>query len=210
MRLRRTRCLGGRRRRGLSMPAPTRMRRTVERLRHSRSPPVPSTTRSDAYGSFQRSECGPAAPRMSLLPWDDIFADQLATDIIVEQRHPRHCVEGAEEKRAYKGSHPCAALWGGGLVGGRIAAQPYERSYSALRLCTLSCESSDPMSRGRPQRGERVGAETIDQSPGDGALRRAAGDGAARSAHPGPDDRPRPPASSGVPVRGCAQADSRG
>ena len=30
-----------------------------------------------------------AAPAvsMSLLPWDDIFADQLATDIIVEQRH---------------------------------------------------------------------------------------------------------------------------
>ena len=26
---------------------------------------------------------------MLLLPWDDIFADQLATDIIVEQRHTR-------------------------------------------------------------------------------------------------------------------------
>ena len=38
------------------------------------------------------------------------------------------------------------------------------------------------MSRGKPQRGKRVGAETIDQSPGDGeagianALHRAAGD----------------------------------
>ena len=68
------------------------------------------------------------------------------------------------------------------------------------------------MSRGRPQRGERVGAETIDQSPGDGEagiaglLRRAAGDGPAWAAHPGPDDRPRSPASSGVPVRGCAGA----
>ena len=32
------------------------------------------------------------------------------------------------------------------------------------------------------------------------------GDVAARSAHPRPDHRPRPPAASGVPVRGCAQA----
>ena len=91
-------------------------------------------------------------------------------------------------------------------VTGRIPAQSYERSYSALRLRTLSCEGRDPMSRGRPQRGERVGAETIDQSPGDGALRRAAGGGPARIAHPGPDHRPRSPAASGVPVRGCAGA----
>ena len=68
------------------------------------------------------------------------------------------------------------------------------------------------MSRGRPQRGERAGAETIDQSPGDGEagiaglLRRAAGDGPAWAAHPCPDHRPRSPAASGVPVRGCAGA----
>ena len=50
----------------------------------------------------------------------------------------------------------------------RIPSQTYERSYSALRLCTLSCEGRAPTSRGRPQGGERVGAETIDQPPGDG------------------------------------------
>ena len=95
----------------------------------------------------------------------------------------------------------------GGLpVTGRISAQSYERSYSALRLCTLSCESGGPMSRGRPQRGERVGAETIDQSPDDGALCRAARDDEARSSHPCPGDCPLPPASSGVPVRDCAQS----
>ncbi len=75
-----------------------------------------------------------------------------------------------------------------------------------MQLRTLSCEGRDPMSRGRPQRGERVGAETIDQLPDDGALCRAARDDEARSSHPGPDDRPRSPAASGVPVRGCAQA----
>ena len=48
----------------------------------------------------------------------------------------------------------------------RIPAQTYERSYSALRSCTLSCESRAPISRGRPQGGERVGAETIDRPPG--------------------------------------------
>ena len=68
----------------------------------------------------------------------------------------------------------------------RTPAQPYERSYSALRLCTLSCENSDPKSRGRPQGGGRVGAETIDQSPGDGTLRRAAGGSAAWAADPRP------------------------
>ena len=45
---------------------------------------------------------------------------------------------------------------------------------------------------------------------GGGALRRAEGDPAARAAHPGPDDRPRPPSSSGVLVRGCAEAASGG
>ena len=41
-------------------------------------------------------------------------------------------------------------------VRGRIPAQSYERSYSALRLCTLYCESRDPMSRGKPQRGKEL------------------------------------------------------
>ncbi len=57
------------------------------------------------------------------------------------------------------------------------------------------------------EKGQRT--EAIERPRGDGVLRRAAGDAAARSAHPRPDDRPRPPASSGVPVRGCAQADGR-
>ena len=100
--------------------------------------------------------------------------------------HPQYCVEGAEKKRAYSTPHPCATLPGSGPIRARIPAQPYERSYSALRLCTLSCENSDPKSRGRPQGGGRVGAETIDQSPGDGTLRRAAGGSAAWAADPRP------------------------
>ena len=67
--------------------------------------------------------------------------------------HPQHRMEGAEKREP---------------IAPRIPAQTYERSYSALRLCTLSCDSRDPMSRGRPQGGERVGAETTEQSPGDG------------------------------------------
>ena len=65
---------------------------------------------------------------------------------------------------------------------------------------------------GRPQRGERVATETLDQSPGEGGagiavvLRRAARDGPAWAAHPGPDHRSRPSARAGVPVHGCAQA----
>ena len=88
--------------------------------------------------------------------------------------HPQYCVEGAEKKRAYSTPHPCATLPGSGPIRARIPAQPYERSYSALRLCTLSCEGRAPTSRGRPQGGERVGAEAIDQMPDDGTLRRAA------------------------------------
>ena len=56
----------------------------------------------------------------------------------------------------------------------------------------------------RNEKGQRT--EAIERPRGDGVLRRAAGDAAARSAHPRPDHRPRPPAASGVPVRGCAQA----
>ena len=55
--------------------------------------------------------------------------------------HPQYCVEGAEKREP---------------VAPRIPAQSYERSYSALRLCTLSCESRDPMSRGKPQRGKEL------------------------------------------------------
>ena len=83
--------------------------------------------------------------------------------------HPQYCVEGAEKKRAYSTPHPCATPPGSGPIRARRCAQPYERSYSALRLCTLSCENSDPKSRGRPQGGGRVGAETIGRATGDGA-----------------------------------------
>ena len=80
-----------------------------------------------------------------------------------------------------------------------------------MRLCTLSCESSDSDRVAADRREvKRIGAETIDQSPDDGALCRAARDDEARSSHPCPDDRPRPPSASGVPVRGCAQAASGG
>ena len=66
---------------------------------------------------------------------------------------------------------------------------------------------------------KRQRTEATDQSPGDplesedraeagiaDVHRRAAGDDAAGATHPGPDHRPRPPAASGVPVRGCAGA----
>ena len=56
----------------------------------------------------------------------------------------------------------------------------------------------------RNEKGQRTKA--IERPTGDGVLRRGAGDAAARSTHPRPDDRPRPPSASGVPVRGCAQA----
>ena len=100
--------------------------------------------------------------------------------------HPQYCVEGAEKKRAYSTPHPCATLPGSGPIRARIPAQPYERSYSALRLCTLSCEGRAPTSRGGPQGGERVGAEAIDQMPDDGTLRRAARGGASWAADPRP------------------------
>ena len=60
----------------------------------------------------------------------------------------------------------------------------------------------------RDEKGQRT--ESIERPTGDGVHRRAAGDAAARAAHHRPDDRPRPPSASGVPVRGCAQADSGG
>ena len=88
--------------------------------------------------------------------------------------------------------------------------------FSRLIRSHFFCECRGPLNRSKPQRGERVGAETIDQSPGDGEagiagiLRRGAGDAATRAAHPRPDDRPRPPSASGSPVRGRAQADIRG
>ena len=70
------------------------------------------------------------------------------------------------------------------------------------------------MRKERDEKGQR--REPTDQSPGYGeagiadALRRGAGDGAARASHPGPHDRTCPPSASGVPVRGCAQAASEG
>ena len=54
------------------------------------------------------------------------------------------------------------------------------------------------------------GVELFQSCPELFRTRRAARDAAARAAHPRPNDRPRPPASSGVPVRDCAQADSGG
>ena len=56
----------------------------------------------------------------------------------------------------------------------------------------------------RNEKGQRT--EPIERPTGDGVHRRAAGDAAARSAHPRPDDRPRPPSASCFPVRSCAQA----
>ncbi len=46
---------------------------------------------------------------MSLLPWDDIFADQLATDIIVEQRQ-YGLQEFVPHARWQLGGRPYAAL----------------------------------------------------------------------------------------------------
>ena len=105
--------------------------------------------------------------------------------------HPQYCVEGAEKKRAYSAPHPCAELW--------------EVLFRVAIVHTLLREPRSDESRQTAER-EKVGAETIEQSPGDGALRRAAGGGAARASHPGPNDRPRSPAASGAPVRGCAGA----
>ena len=58
------------------------------------------------------------------------------------------------------------------------------------------------------EKGQRT--EAIERPRGDGVHRRGAGDAAAWSAHPRPDDRPRPPSASGVPVRGCAPAGGGG
>ena len=49
----------------------------------------------------------------------------------------------------------------------------------------------------RNEKGQRT--EPIERPTGDGVHRRAAGDAAARSAHPCPDDRPLSPSASGVP-----------
>ena len=60
----------------------------------------------------------------------------------------------------------------------------------------------------RNEKGQRT--EAIERPTGDGVHRRAAGDAAARSAHPGPDDRSRPPTASGGPVHSRAQAANGG
>ena len=105
--------------------------------------------------------------------------------------HPQYCAEGAEKREP---------------IAPRIRAQSYGRSYSALRLCTLSCESRDPMSRGKPQRGKesarrpsnnrRATAHSADQQE---AVRRGLRILARMIAR-------RSPAASGAPVRGCAGA----
>ena len=60
----------------------------------------------------------------------------------------------------------------------------------------------------RNEKGQRT--EPIKRPTGDGVHRRAAGDAAARSAHPGPDHRPLSPSASGVPVHSRAQATNGG
>ena len=58
--------------------------------------------------------------------------------------------------------------------------------------------------RTRDEKAQRT--EPIERPTGDGVHRRGAGEAASRAAHHRPDDRPRPPAASGVPVHGCAEA----
>ena len=101
-------------------------------------------------------------------------------------------------------------------MGRGIHAPPHRRFRTAISPFTLEGTRRDTTvpttaavgvgSQGEEpdEKGQRT--ETIERSTGYGVLRRTAGDGPARAAHPGPDDRPRPSAASGVPVRSCAQA----
>ena len=101
------------------------------------------------------------------------------------------------------------------LIGSYV--QRLDRSHWTADTWAVVDDSPGPGNRRRrKERDEkRQRREPTDQSPGDGeagianTLCRPAGDGAARASHPGPHDRTRPPAASGVPVRDCAKADSR-
>ena len=105
-------------------------------------------------------------------------------------------------------------------MGRGIHAPPHRRFRTAISPFTLEGTRRDTTvpttaavgvgSQGEEpdEKGQRT--ETIERSTGYGVLRRTAGDGPAQAAHPGPDDRPRPSAASGVPVRSCAQAACEG
>ena len=71
-----------------------------------------------------------------------------------------------------------------------------------MRLCTLYCESRDPMSRGKPQRGKELARRPSNNRRA--TAHSAEQQEAVRASHPGPNDRLRSPAASGAPVRGCA------
>ena len=121
--------------------------------------------------------------------------------------HPAHSADSPRSSQTPQGGayvsrvHTCTPAWE--VPNGHIAVHTGGR--------TPRHDGSDDHTVGvgshggeQNEKGQRT--EAIERPRGDGVLRRAAGDAAARSAHPRPDHRPRPPAASGVPVRGCAQA----
>ena len=124
--------------------------------------------------------------------------------------HPAHSADNPRSSQTPQGGacvsrvHTCTPAWE--VPNGHLAVHTGWR--------TPKHDGSDDRTFGvgshdweRNENGQRT--EAIERPTGDGVHRRAAGDAAARSAHPGPDDRPRPPAASGVPVQGLRPSHRR-
>ena len=109
---------------------------------------------ADVIPHVWRCHCGPERTLSKSVHWlrpvggrfTPISATNSRPDLVTSRyQNSNSCTPPILRGRGRKKESPIAP---------RIPAQSYERSYSALRLCTLCCESGGPMSRGRPQRGE--------------------------------------------------------
>ena len=137
-------------------------------------------------------------------PRGDGVLRRAAGDAAARSAHPgpdHRPLPPCSRRRCMGRGHTCTPTWE--VPNGHLAVHTGRR--------TPKHDGSDDSTVGvgshvreRNEKGQRT--EAIERPRGDGVLRRAAGDAAARSAHPGPDYRPLPPSASGVPARSCAQA----
>ena len=156
------------------------------------------------------TSCRGPFPTVSATKWPDM---QICNQSQIPVHAPR-IPEGAHAVGPYRGSHECAVSWE--VTYDFSIVDTGRRTPELAGTPPPLSPGPDNAQTGRERDEKRQRTEPIDESPGDGGadvaalLRRAAGDIAARAAHPGPHHRPRPSTAAGVPVRHCPGASCGG
>ena len=166
--------------------------------------PCPERTRKSKCSLFPSSR-GVIRPISATKQPDLHFCNSLPFSV-----HPSGIANEGIRPRSYRGAHVSTPIgsyaqrlyrshwtvdtWA--VVDDSLARETVEGGRNGMR--SADGENPPPNRRATAKRG------IADVLP------RVAGDDAAWASHPGPHDRTRPPSSSGVPVRGCAQVASGG